>query len=143
MSTQIPAGWLLDTSALAVAHHPQAGASLAALLRAGVLHTCPLLDLEALAVAGSPAQYRQLSTQRQQAYRPVPFTPAVSERAAELQAALARHAHLGAVAPADLLIAATAIEHGLRVLHHSPAFELLGQVCGLGQAAVLPLGVHG
>jgi predicted nucleic acid-binding protein len=139
MSTP-PAGLLIDTSALAIADRPPVTGSLSALLRAGAACTCPLLDVEALSVARSPQEYRELAAARQLVYRAVPLSAAVGERMCELQLILSRHAHFGLAEPGDLQVAATAIEHGMRVVHYSAVFELLGQLCHLDQEAVAPLG---
>jgi predicted nucleic acid-binding protein len=133
-------GWLLDSSALAVAHRPEVLRLLRPLLTAGLLYTCPLLDLEALSTATSADAFRQMRTQRREAYRPAPLEPPVGERAVALQGQLARRAVGSRVEPRDLVVAATALEHDLTVLHHHPAFELLGGLCGLEQRAVVPLG---
>lgn len=135
-----PAGLLIDTSALARAHRPPVAASLGSLLRAGIACTCPMLDVEALSVARSPDEYSELEAVRRLVYRAIPMSAAAGERIRELQALLARHAHLDDAAPGDLQVAAIALEHGLRVLHYSAVFELLGQLCHLNQAAVAPLG---
>ncbi len=134
------AGWLLDGSALAVAHHPAVAAQLAPLLRAGVLYTCPMLDIEALAVADTPAGYRALADRRGQAYRSVPVPAGAARRAAGLAARLARKAHYRVASPAELLIAATAIEHGLAVVHYHPGFQLLGELGELDQHTVAEWG---
>jgi len=106
-----PGGWLLDTSA-AAPHEPAVAAELRALLDAGRLATCPLLDLEALAAAAG--RHRELLTRRHLAYRRVPLDDAVTARALALQASL------GAAAEAtsrSLLLVATAAVHRLGVLH--------------------------
>jgi predicted nucleic acid-binding protein len=133
-------GWLLDTSALAQAHRPDVTARLEPLLRAGLLYTCPILDLEVLATARTAAGYRALATERREAYRAVPQQPAVGERALSLQGLLTRRAHAGAAEPRDLLVAATALEHNLSVLHYRHVFELLGELCQLDQQPIAPLG---
>ena len=136
----LPAGVLIDTSALAVSDHRQVSEGLAMLIRSGTAVTCPLLDAEALSVARSPEEYAELATSRQLAYRSIPLSAAIGTRMAELQALLARHVHLGAAAPGDLQVAATALEHELRLVHYSAVFELLGQLARLDQVPVAPLG---
>lgn len=132
-------GWLLDSSAIGVAHRKEVAARLRPMLRAGVLYTCPVLDLEALATAAGPQAYRRMRTDRQRAYRSVPFGPAVGRRALRLQARLGYRAG-PPVRPRDLLVAATALEHQLTVLHQHPAFGVLGEVCELDQRPVADLG---
>src|SRR5689334_18546273 len=121
-------GWLLDSSAIGLAHRKEVAARLRPMLRAGVLYTCPVLDLEALATAAGPGAYRKMRTDRQRAYRSVPFGPAVGERALRLQAKLGHWAG-PPVRPRDLLVAATALEHHLTVLHHHPAFGVISEIC--------------
>ncbi|GAB6900219.1 PIN domain-containing protein [Kineosporia succinea] len=131
-------GWLLDSSAIGLAHRKEVAARLRPMLRAGVLYTCPVLDLEALATAGTPAAYRSMRADRQQVYRSVPFGPAVGERALGLQSRLGR-AEGGGVRPRDLLVAATALEHDLVVLHHHPAFGVIAGVSELDHRPVADL----
>jgi len=136
----VNAGWLLDTSALEQAHHPEVTRLLEPLLRSGLLHSSPLLDLEALATAGSADSYRALAAERRAAYRPAALDPKVTARALALQALLSRRGRYRAVDPRDLVVAATALEHNLSVLHYRRVFELLSDLCGLHQQAVAPLG---
>jgi predicted nucleic acid-binding protein len=136
----VRAGWLLDTSAIALAQQPAVIARLRPLLRAGLLYTCPVLDIEALAAARSPETYRMMAVERSEAYRSVPLTAAVGTRAAALQARLSSRAHFPALEANHLLVAATAIENQLALLHYHRGFELLGQLSGLDQDPVLPLG---
>lgn len=133
-------GWLLDTSALAQAHRPEVTGRLEPLLRAGLLYTCPVLDLEVLTTARTTDGYRELATERREAYRAVPLQPAVGERALSLQGLLTRRAHSGAADPRDLVVAATALEHNLIVLHYRRVFEVLAELCDLDQHPVAPLG---
>jgi hypothetical protein len=133
-------GWLLDTSAIAISARPQVLRRLRPMLRAGVLYTCPVLDLEALAVARTPEAYRKLAIERRAAYQAVAITGSIGERALKLQARLARRAHFRAIEGRDLLVAATAIENDLAVLHHLQIFELLGDLGELEQSPVAPLG---
>jgi predicted nucleic acid-binding protein len=133
-------GWLLDSSALAQAHRPEVAEQLEPLLRAGLLYTCPVLDLEALATARTASGYRRLAVERREAYRGVPLQPAVGERALSLQGLLTRRAHVGAADARDLVVAATALEHNLSVLHYRQVFELLAELCDLDQHPVAPLG---
>ena len=136
-------GWLLDTSAIAVSDRPQVLRWLSPMLRSGVLYTCPVLDIEALAAARSSESYRKLASERREAYRAVPFTASIGERALSLQARLARRAHYRVVEARDLLVAATAIENDLTVLHYRQVFGLLGELCELEQCPVAPLGTLG
>jgi predicted nucleic acid-binding protein len=136
----VTAGWLLDSSALSVAHRPEVGERLAGLLRAGLLHSCPPLELEALTTAGGPEPHLWLREQRQVAYQQVPLSAAVGERALALQSRLARLSRARAMPARALVVAATAIENDLTVLHYDQVFERLGELCAVGQQAVAPLG---
>jgi len=133
-------GLLLDTSALAQAHRPGVAERLEPLLRAGLLYTCPVLDLEALATARTAEAYRTLAIERREAYRAVPLQPAIGERALSLQNLLARRAHSEAATPRDLVVAATALEQNLSVLHYRRVFELLAELCDLDQQPIARLG---
>jgi predicted nucleic acid-binding protein len=133
-------GWLLDTSAVAVSHRPEVAQRLGPMLRAGLLYTCPVLDLEVLATARSPESYRTMAAERRDAYRSAPLAASVGDRALALQSKLSRRARSQAVEPRDLFVAATAIENDLTVLHYHQVFETLGELCRLNQRAVAPLG---
>jgi predicted nucleic acid-binding protein len=133
-------GWLLDTSAIAIAHRPEVAQRLTPMLRAGLLYTCPILDLEALATARSSESYRRMAVERRDAYRCAPLAASIGERALALQGKLVRQARYRSVDPRDLFVAATAIENHLTVLHYAWVFEVLGDLCDLDQRAVAPLG---
>jgi predicted nucleic acid-binding protein len=58
------------------------------------------------------------------------LTPAIEDRAVEVQLRLAELGHHSAPSIPDLLIAATAELAKLTVLHHDKDFELIAQVTG-------------
>jgi predicted nucleic acid-binding protein len=134
------AGWLLDTSALEQAHHREVTRLLEPLLRSGLLHSTSLLDLEALAAAATADGYRALEAERRAAYRRTALDQAVADRALALQALLSRRGRYRVVEPRDLVVAASALEHNLSVLHYRRVFEFLSDLCGLHQQPVAPLG---
>ena len=136
----VRSGLLIDTSALAVADRLPVTSAFSSVLRAGAVLTCPFLDAEALAIARSPGEYAEFAAARRLVYRSVPLCGAIGDRMSELQSLLARHAHLQRASPGDLLVAATALEYGLKVVHYSAVFELLGQLGRLDQAVIAPLG---
>jgi predicted nucleic acid-binding protein len=136
----VNAGWLLDTSALAMTQRPEVAEKVEPLLRAGLLYTCPVLDLEALSTARTAADYRAMADQRREAYRAVPLQSSTGGEALALQATLIRRARSQVAEPRDLVVAATALEHNLSVLHYRRVFEILAELCDLDQRPVAPLG---
>ena len=133
-------GWLLDTSAMARWTRPEVARAVRGALSTRRVWTCPILDLEALFSARSPRDYRDLTAERAGSMRMADLTPEVAQRALDLQTRLAERSQHRGAGPADLLIAATAVEHDLVVLHYDRDFELLGDVCGVPHHPVVPLG---
>jgi predicted nucleic acid-binding protein len=133
-------GWLLDTSAIAVAGRAEVIQQISPLLRAGLLYTCPVLDIQALAAARSPKTYQSMAQERREAYRSVPLTDSIGVRARSLQARLSSRAHYQVMDANDLIVAATAIENDLTLVHYHPGFQLLGELSRLDQQPVVPLG---
>jgi predicted nucleic acid-binding protein len=123
---------LVDTSVWTrIASRPEIMAAISARLAAGqALCTCPLVDLELLHSARGPAEYDQWATTRTQAYPSLPLTPAVGERALQVQRQLA---HLGlhrAAKIPDLLIAAIAETAGATLLHYDSDYDHINAVTG-------------
>lgn len=133
--------YLVDKSALARWDEPAVAAVLDPALAAGLLWSCPPVDLEVLFSAQNAAEYATVGRDRAATYSQAPLTPEIGVLALELQASLATAGTLRAVGPIDLLIAATAVHHHLCVLHYDGDFELLAQADGrVAQRWVVPRG---
>jgi predicted nucleic acid-binding protein len=123
-------GWLLDKSAAARASDPVIGDQLSEL--AGQLHVCPVGELEQLYSARSADDYDALGNELHAAYTMVPAPPDILERALTLQRDLAHHHGMWhRTSIPDLLIAETALHHGLGVVHVDRDFERIAEVRSL------------
>jgi hypothetical protein len=132
--------YLVDKSALARAHHPQARSVLQPLAARLQLATCTIIDLELLYSARSPAEYRKVLGMRRANYRTLPITQQVCDRSVEVQTALAENSqHRGASIP-DLVIAACAELHDAILLHYDSDFDLVASVTGQPAQWVAPRG---
>jgi predicted nucleic acid-binding protein len=121
------AGWLLDKSAAARGTDPSVGAQLANL--AGSLYLCSVGRLEQLYSARSAKDYAALEDDLRGTFPFVPAPPDVFDRALDLQRDLASHHGMWHRTPIpDLLIACTALEHGLGVVHVDRDFERIAEV---------------
>lgn len=121
------AGWLLDKSAAARAGDPVVGAGLTEL--AGHLFLCIVGQLEQLYSARSARDYDELLADLQLGF-PVAHAPTdVLDRALVLQGDLAHHHGMWHRTPIpDLLIAETALHHGLGVVHVDGDFSRIAEV---------------
>jgi predicted nucleic acid-binding protein len=120
-------GWLLDKSAAARSGDEKAGAQLAEL--AGSLFLCPVGELEQLYSARSAKDYDALEADLRDTFEIIAAPPDLFERAHDLQRDLAHHHGMWHRTPIpDLLIACTALHHGLGVVHVDRDFERIAQV---------------
>lgn len=120
-------GWLLDKSAAARVSHQRIGAQIQEL--AGSLCLCPVGELEQLYSARSARDYDALAAGLREAFEVVAAPPDVFEKAVELQRDLAHHHGMWHRTPIpDLLIACTALHHGLGVVHVDRDFERISEV---------------
>ena len=123
-------GWLLDKSAAARASDPVVRDQLTEL--AGQLHVCAVGELEQLYSARSADDYDALSDDLHAAYTLVAAPPDLLERALALQRDLAHHHGMWhRTSIPDLLIAETALHHGLGVVHVDRDFERIAEVRSL------------
>jgi predicted nucleic acid-binding protein len=121
------AGWVLDKSAAARSGDPTVARQLAEL--AGDLFVCPVGELEQLFSARSAGDYDTLKMELRESFEVVAAPPDLLERALKLQEDLAHHHGMWHRTPIpDLLIAETAIHHGLGVLHVDRGYERISEV---------------
>ena len=120
-------GWLLDKSAAARADQPLIAAQLHEL--AGSLFLCAVGVLEQCYSARSAADYDELKTDLAASFPLMPAPADLLARAIQLQDDLAHHHGMWhRIAIPDLLIAETALSHGLGVVHVDRDFERIAEV---------------
>ncbi len=120
-------GWLLDKSAAARSAQKRIGKQLAEL--AGSLFLCPVAELEQLYSARSAKDYDALEAELRTTFEIVSAPADLFERALDLQRDLAHHHGMWHRTPIpDLLIACTALHHGLGIVHVDRDFERIAEV---------------
>jgi Predicted nucleic acid-binding protein, contains PIN domain len=126
-----PVQYLLDTSALVrLLRDGSIRAVWEQQITAGLIAVCPVVELELLYTARSKANREELIELLNTAFAWVAMPERVFGRAAEVQDQLtSRGAHRSAGA-VDLLVAAAAELHDLKLLHFDHDFEQIVQVTG-------------
>lgn len=120
-------GWVLDKSAAARAGDPTVGHQLADL--AGSLYICSVGLLEQLYSARSASDYDLLRLSLMEDLEVVAPPADVFDRALRLQSDLAHHHGMWHRTPIpDLLIAETALHHGLGVVHVDGDYDRIAEV---------------
>jgi len=137
------ARYLVDKSALARWDHPAVRTVLAPLIEHGLVATCGIIDLEALFSARGKAGHRMIAADRRDAYEWLLADDGDLRRALEIQAALADRGQLRAVSLPDLIIAAIAERHQVRLLHYDADYDLVAQITGQPSRWVVPRGSAG
>jgi hypothetical protein len=120
-------GWLLDKSAAIRISDPAVGAGLAEL--AGTLCLCPTELLEQLFATRSAREYDETEGALRAGLVIVEAPPDLLIRALALQRDLAHHHGMWHRVPIpDLLIAETALHHGLGVVHVDNDYDKIAEV---------------
>jgi predicted nucleic acid-binding protein len=124
-------GWLIDKSALVrLAVSPESD-EWASRIERGLVRITTVTRLEIGYSARTAAQARAAARTAPVAAMPVEYlTPAIEDRAVEVQLLLADQGQHRAPSIPDLLIAAAAELASLTVLHFDKDFELIGAVTG-------------
>jgi len=121
--------WLIDKSALVRLGTADDAEAWATRIERGLVRISTLTRLEVGFSARSAADLRSATRRPPLSEMPVEYlTPAIEDRAVEVQAALADRGHHRAPSIPDLLIAATAELAGLTVLHVDKDFELIAEI---------------
>lgn len=123
--------WLIDKSALVrLAASPDASAWADRIDR-GLVRIATVTALEVGFSARSGPELRRDRLRSPLVVMPVEYlTPAIEDRALEVQTLLADRGHHRAASVPDVLIAATAELAGLVVLHVDRDFELIAEITG-------------
>lgn len=133
--------FLVDTSALIrLLRNEDVQARWRGQLAAGVVHICPVTELEFLYTAQSAARRAQLLEQIDAAFVWIDMPAEVFHRAAQVQAGLTQRGLHRSAGPVDLLVAAAAELHGLTMLHYDRDFEQVAKVTGQRAEWVAPAG---
>jgi len=123
--------WLIDKSALARINHVKSAATWANRIERGLVRLAAVTRTEVAYSAQSGDDARQLFSMPPLAAMPVEYlTPAIEDRALEVQMLLADRGKHRAPSIPDLIIAATAELARLVVLHVDTDFELIASVTG-------------
>ena len=133
------ATYLGDKSALARVHQDDVMHRISALYLAGQIATCGMIDLELLYSARSGPDHQAIVLDRALLPR-VPIDDGCFDRAIHVQGELADQGLHRSVGLEDLLIAASAEQAGLTVLHYDRDFDLIGEVTGQPMEWVVPAG---
>jgi len=123
--------WLVDKSALVRLGASSVAEDWASRIQRGLVNVCGITLLEVGFSARSGDDLREAFTQPPLSHMPIEYlTPAIENRAREVQALLAdRGQHRGPSIP-DLIIAATAELNNLIVLHVDKDFQLISDITG-------------
>ncbi len=124
-------GWLIDTSALVRLGSSSAADEWATRIERGLVRISTVTRLEVGFSARSGGDLRTALRQPPLSSMPVEhLTPAIEERAVEVQLLLADRGQHRAPSIPDLLIAASAELAGLVVLHDDKDFTLIAELTG-------------
>jgi predicted nucleic acid-binding protein len=124
-------GWLIDTSALARLSTSSDAPSWVERIDQGAVRIATVTRLEVGYSARSGPDLRAAVRRAPLGAMPVEYqTPAIEDRALEVQMLLADRGHHRAPSVPDLIVAATAELAGLAVLHVDKDFELIAEITG-------------
>ncbi|WP_419162437.1 PIN domain-containing protein [Candidatus Palauibacter sp.] len=131
--------YLIDKSALSRIAHPSVQARLAPIIESGQAATCAIMELEVLYSTGNHEEHARARARRALAYRQVPLTEVIFQRAIAVQGLLARRAQHRVPIP-DLIIAAAAEAARMTILHYAADFDTIAAVTGQKAEWVAPRG---
>lgn len=135
----LKAQYLVDKSALARMPVEAVRGRLVPILESGEAATCAIIDLEVLYSARNHDEHTLIRHRRALAYEQIPMTASVFQRATDVQSELARTGRHRIPIP-DLLIAASAEQAGLVVLHYDRDYDLISEVTGQAVEWIVPRG---
>lgn len=133
------ARYLADNSAIARLKLPTVHQRLGPLIENGLVASCALVDLEVLFSTRTHREYVDVSRKRA-GFEQLDMEQVDWDRARDVQAELARTGRTRAVGIPDLLLAATAERHRVRVLHYDRDFDVIAGITGQPTEWIVPPG---
>ena len=125
------AAWLIDKSALVRLGASTQAEDWAGRIERGLVRITTVTRLEVGFSARSGTDLRAALSRPPLAAMPVEYqTPAIEDRAVDVQLRLAEQGHHRAASVPDLLVAATAELTGLTILHVDKDFDLIASITG-------------
>jgi len=125
-----PALYLIDTSGLFRILQGDLRKAWSDQLAAGVIATCPIVELEFLYSARSLADRLEKRRLMHELFGWVPVHDRAFGRVWEVQGELTSQGQHRSAGPVDLMVAAIAELHGLTLLHHDRDFGVIARVTG-------------
>ena len=132
--------YLIDKSALSRIAHPEIRPRLTSIIESGEAFTCAIIELEVLYSTRNHDEHTRARARRALAYRQVPLTEEIFQRAIAVQGLLARRGQHRVPIP-DLIIAAAAEVAHLTILHYDSHFDTIAAVTGQRAEWVAPRGL--
>jgi predicted nucleic acid-binding protein len=124
------ADYLVDTSALARVLLGRTTAEWDDRIAAGLVALCDITELEVLYSTRSAADRERVQRTLNAHYTWCPMPDGIYRRARVVQELLTTKGEHRSAGPVDLLVAATAEESGLTLLHHDRDFETIARTTG-------------
>ncbi|RMI32576.1 PIN domain-containing protein [Nocardia stercoris] len=134
-------GYLVDRSALARLHLAPVRDVLVPMMDRALVSMCGVTELELLSSARTTADRVRVKTMLNEALEWVDTPEDLWDRASELQAVLTSRARDHATSIASLVVAVTAQDLGLTVLHYNADFDAIAEHTGQATHWVVPAGV--
>jgi predicted nucleic acid-binding protein len=132
--------YLVDKSALARIHVPSVREELEPLIERALVGMCGVTKLEMLFSARNISERARMRQRFDESMEQVPTPENVWDLASDIQEALTEQGQHRCASIPDLLIAATAREHDLEILHYDKDFETIARFTEQPARWILPPG---
>jgi predicted nucleic acid-binding protein len=132
--------YLVDKSALARIHVPSVREELEPLIERALVGMCGVTKLEMLFSARNISERARMRQRFDESMEQVPTPENVWDLASDIQEALTEQGQHRCASIPDLLIAATAREHDLEILHYDKDFETIARFTEQPARWILPAG---
>ncbi len=132
--------YLVDKSALARLHKPPVREKLEPLIERGLVGICGVTELEMLFSARNIQERARMKEQLAASLEPVETPEAIWRLASEIQEALTEQCQHRSTSIADLIVAATARDASITVLHYDHDFDTIARFTEQSVQWVVPPG---